>query len=47
MVSQPIDLLLVLQRSKWPAGLFEREERMGQVMFWVLPTLCALLSLRE
>lgn len=33
----------MLQRSKWLAGLFEREESMGQVMAWVL--LPALLFL--
>lgn len=46
MIRQPTDLLLMWQRSKWPDGLFEREESMDQVMLWVLVPLCSLLSLR-
>ena len=45
MIRHPTDLLLMLQRSEQPAGFFEREESMGQVMVWVLLPLCPLLSL--
>lgn len=46
MLRLPTDSLLMLQRSKWPAGLFEREESMSQVIVWVLLYFFALLSLR-
>lgn len=36
---------VMLQRFKWPAGVFEREGSMGQVMVWLLLPLGALLSL--
>lgn len=44
MVRHPTDSLMMLQRSKWPAGLFERGKH-GPRHGWVLLPLCALLSL--
>lgn len=44
MVRHPTDSLMMLQKSKWPAGLFERGKH-GPCHGWVLLPLCTLLSL--